>query len=344
MIWLTWRQFRLQALTALGLLTAIAAAFAFTGGNLAHLYDTSGLGSCAAGDQCATAMDAFFRGVKADSAYPVLYFAGIGLLYLGTAVVGMFWGAPLVTKELEAGTFRLSWTQSVTRVRWLALKLGVGAVAAMTVAGLLGWVLTWWTGPIDRADGLPGSQDQGLPNHFNQLIFGARGVVPIGYAAFAFVLGVTLGVLVRKTVPAMAATLAVFIVVQAGVPTLVREHYATPAHTSQVLVVKDGEHNLQFTDTGVSAPFDIPGAWVTSVRYVDTAGRDYHGPLPASCGPGTEADCFAAINQLHLRQEADYQPASRFWRFQWTELGLYLAMSLALAGFCTWRIRHLRLN
>jgi hypothetical protein len=35
-----------------------------------------------------------------------------------------------------------------------------------------------------------------------------------------------------------------------------------------------------------------------------------------------------------------YQPASRFWSFQWYETGIYAALALVLAGFCFWRIRH----
>ena len=60
-------------------------------------------------------------------------------------------------------------------------------------------------------------------------MFDARGIVPIGYAAFAFALGVTVGMLVRRTVPAMAITLAVFVAVQVAMPLLVRAHLM-PAH------------------------------------------------------------------------------------------------------------------
>ena len=61
----------------------------------------------------------------------------------------MFWGAPLVARELETGTFRLAWTQSVTRTRWLAVKLALVGLASMAVAGLLSLILTWWSSPID---------------------------------------------------------------------------------------------------------------------------------------------------------------------------------------------------
>jgi hypothetical protein len=43
----------------------------------------------------------------------------------------MFWGAPLVAGELESGTFRLAWTQDVSRVRWLALWTAPGTLEAL---------------------------------------------------------------------------------------------------------------------------------------------------------------------------------------------------------------------
>jgi hypothetical protein len=57
--------------------------------------------------------------------------------------------------------------------------------------------------------------------------------------------------------------------------------------------------------------------------------------------PGDELSrCFAEMKRLGYRQQVTYQPASRFWRFQWYETGIYTALALALAGFCFWRLRH----
>jgi hypothetical protein len=36
-----------------------------------------------------------------------------------------------------------------------------------------------------------------------------------------------------------------------------------------------------------------------------------------------------------------YQPASRYWPFQWAETGIYLVLSLALAGYCFRRLSRL---
>jgi ABC-type transport system involved in multi-copper enzyme maturation permease subunit len=116
------------------------------------------------------------------------------------AILGMFWGAPLVARELESGTFRLAWTQGRSRLRWLGAKLAVVGFTTLAVQGLLSLMMTWWWSPVGRAN----------PNRFSPALFGTFGVAPIGYAAFALAMGIAAGIVFRRTLPAMAATLAVF--------------------------------------------------------------------------------------------------------------------------------------
>ena len=97
------------------------------------------------------------------------------------SLIGMFWGAPLIARELETGTFRLAWTQSVSRMRWLLVKLGLVGLASAAVGGLLSLMVTWWYSPIDKVN-------QG---RFGAAAFGLHGFVPAGYALFAFALGAT---------------------------------------------------------------------------------------------------------------------------------------------------------
>ena len=149
-----------------------------------------------------------------------------GLLLMTTVVVllvpgliGLFWGAPLVARELDAGTHRLVWNQSVTRSRWLSMSFVLVGLGAALVAALVVWAVDWWSEPLDAAS----LQDPRLPWG---MTFAARGVVPVAYAVFVFVLGVTIGMLARRPLPAMAITLAVFVAVQALVPLAVRTHLA----------------------------------------------------------------------------------------------------------------------
>ena len=74
------------------------------------------------------------------------------VLLVVPALIGLFWGAPLVARELETGTYRLVWTQGVTRTRWIAIKLAVVGLASMAVAGLFSLMVTWWSSPLDRVN------------------------------------------------------------------------------------------------------------------------------------------------------------------------------------------------
>jgi ABC-type transport system involved in multi-copper enzyme maturation permease subunit len=129
-------------------------------------------------------------------------------MFVVPPLIGIFWGAPLIARELEAGTHRLVCNQSVTRTRWLATKLAVVGGAAAATVGLLSWAVTAWAHHIDHA-----KDDRITP-----LVYGARGIVPIGYAVFAVTLDLTLGMLIRRTVPAMAATLAVYVAAVLSMP------------------------------------------------------------------------------------------------------------------------------
>ena len=142
MIRFTWMQFRLQALIALGGLALAAVVLLLTGPNLVHLYATT-VAACSAHNNCPSATSAVIS--KGDRVGIVLRV----VIEAVPALIGLFWGAPLVARELETGTFRLAWTQ-VTRTRWIAIKLGLLGLVSMAVAGILSLMATWWSSPLDR--------------------------------------------------------------------------------------------------------------------------------------------------------------------------------------------------
>ena len=329
MIWLTWRQFRAQTVVAAGALALLAVVLAVTGPQLVHLYDTT-VATCQAQHDCPAANNAL---TSQDSFLQSL----IRLVMLAApALIGIFWGAPLIAHEIEAGTHRLAWTQSVTRLRWLAVKLGLAGLASMAAAGLLSLMVTWWSSPLDR----------GYAGRIDPSVFSGRGIVPVGYAAFAFALGVTAGLLIRRTVPAMAATLAVFAAVETGFALRVRFHLITPVRLVSALnmswVTEMGTGGPAGPDSlAVGITPNVPGAWIGSSQVTTAAGSTSLGPPPSACSLNTSySACRAAIARLHLRQVVVYQPDSRFWAFQWYETAIYLALALALAGFCVWWVRR----
>jgi hypothetical protein len=338
MMWLTWRQFRAQIIVTSAALAVLAIVLAYTGPGLVHLYDTSGIATCKVNVNCATLATRFLD--RLSGIDPALYFLGIGLLYAVPAIIGVFWGAPLVTREIEAGTFRLAWNQSVTRTRWLAVKLAVIGLAAMATAGLLSLMLTWWSSPIDRAATLNPTHGISLIR-MAPVLFGARGITPIGYAAFAFALGVTAGALTRRTLPAMAVTLAGFAIIQIAMASLIRPHLIAPAHASVAL---NPANILGLNGSTVLAtPCYTPqGSWIISSQVIDKAGHAFQAPPTGACQTRSFQACLASIVRLHPRQLITYEPASRFWAFQWYETTIVLVLALLLAGACFWWIRHPR--
>jgi hypothetical protein len=340
MTWLTWRQSRAQTIAAAAALGALAVILWITGPNLVHLYDTSGIASCNPDGNCPALASAFPN--KLSQLDAVLYVVGIGVLLLVPGLIGVFWGAPLVTREIEARSLPLAWNQSVTRTRWIAVKLGLLGLLAAATAGLLSLMVTWWASPIDTALNLDPNTRLDL-TRLGPILFDTRDITPVGYAAFAFALGVTAGVLIRRTLPAMAVTLAGFAGVQLAWPIWVRQHLIAPVHAVVTLIpadvfqIKDVDGTLTFY---AMPNFQQRGAWVLSSRVVDRSGHPFHGSVPAFCFSNDFQRCQAWIGTLHLRQVVSYEPASRFWEFQWYETALFAAAALVLAGLCAWLIHR----
>jgi hypothetical protein len=245
MIRLTLLQFRAQAVTAAAALAAFAILLAATGPHLASLYAISGLSGCQPAS-CAHLASDWLSQLYFAGTYWVLYLLGVLLILLTPAVIGLFWGAPLIARELETGTSALAWNQSVTRTRWLAVKLTVGGLAAMAVTEGLSLMQAWWAAPIGRAVGLGGGGTNLAMGRFSSLVFATHGITPLGYAAFGFTLGATAGALIRRTVPAMAVTLAIFAAVQIAMPLWVRpnlfpaEHTVLPVSSLQQISLQQG--------------------------------------------------------------------------------------------------------
>jgi len=344
MIWLTWRQFRPQAVVVAAGLSAFAILLLVTGPHLVTLYRDSTLASCHS--SCGAQASEFLTTVNSVAPYHLVYLLGALLIILLPAVIGLFWGAPLIARELETGTFRLAWNQSVTRERWLAVKLSVVGLASMAAAGLISLILGWWASPIDHAATLGSAA--GFQIRFFPALFGARGIAPIGYAAFAFVLGVLVGLMIRRTVLAMGVTLAVIAAVQIVFPLWVRPHLIAPvravstvtAGNIQGLGVDPG--NQQIQNIMVAAP-DVPGTWIISNQVTTASGSTSLGTVPQACQPpsasGPQA-CFSALAQKDLKSVVTYEPPGRYWTFQWLELGIFLTAAVLLVWSCFWWVRR----
>jgi len=343
MIWLAWRQFRLQAGVALFALVVAAVLLAVTGAHLRDLYDASGITTCRAHGDCAALESAFLAHDKV-----LRNLLGPALLVV-PALLGLFWGAPLLAREFESGTYRLAWTQSISRTRWLAVKVTLVGVASIAVAALLSLMVSWWFSPVDKVS----------MNAFTPGIFDQRGIVAIGYAAFAVALGICAGAIIRKTLPAMATTLIGFVAVRLFFTYLVRPHILPPTHVSAPLgTVPDvGFAAAPAGTTLMAGNPSIPNAWIQSNRIVGAGGQapsgqylhrflDQHCPSIVEApragsrpAPAAFTECIGRLSTT-FHEAVTYQPASNYWPFQAYETLIFLGLALVLIGFSFWWVRH----
>jgi hypothetical protein len=239
----------------------------------------------------------------------------------------------------------------------MAVKLAVVGLVGMAAAGLLSLMVTWWASPFDTVNA----------NRLQPTMFDQRGVVAIGYVAFAFALGVTAGVLTRRTLPAMAATLVGFTVFRLAVIHWLRPRFISPLHrviALDRLPIGFGGTNSGAMSLHPEAP-DIANAWIYSTRVVDNAGHALTPQVVASAcpqianvlrppvpSPGNAVrvevpagvkdaiqECVAKIGtKFHV--VVTYQPGKNYWALQWFELAFFLGATLALCGFCFWWVRR----
>jgi hypothetical protein len=330
MIWLTWRQHRQQMLAgAIGL--ALLATWLFVSHlGIARVWHTSGMASCLAspGRDCSGPSDVF------STHYQGLQFL-VPLFLIVPLLVGLFWGAPLVAREIEQGTQRLVWTQSVTRSRWFWSKLALIATAAVAGAAAFAELVTWWSALFVKAGG----------ERIRPGIFDVRGIVPIAYVLFALALGVLMGSVIRRTLPAMAATLGAFVGVRALVTLLARPHYL-PAKTMSESFFggPGGTGNNDWILHQVTV--NGAGTVISSRGGLDVEYLLHHCPglvLPQPGAPflkGGAGGVAACVHKFGIHLVTTYQPGSRFWAFQGIESALYVALAAALLLVAAWVVRR----
>jgi ABC-type transport system involved in multi-copper enzyme maturation permease subunit len=303
---LVWRLHRHQVYWAAVVLAAVTVLLIVTGTTMANDYHTF-FDSCSATQSCSDAGSVLFRGdgaiidlVNATVIVPLLF--------------GLFWAAPLVAKEYEEGTQNLAWTQGVSRRGWLSANVMWVFLAAVVWAGALTVLVSWWRAP-----------ENALSGRFAD--FDIQGIVPVAYAVFAVALGLAVGSMFRRVLPAIATTLGVFLVVRIVTAVYIRPHFM--AAVTRVLPVPFGNGG---------AP---PGAWTLSSGLVGPDGH-YFGEgisldqVPAACrvgalgGQGFTSRCLAAHG---WRQWVTFQAASRFWAFQGIEAIIFVVLAIALVVF-----------
>jgi hypothetical protein len=324
MTWITWRQHRVALAGVVALLGAVALYVWHAGVQLHHAHAAALACQPASASTCGDLVTKFnFMNHPLVGGY---------VLQPLPALIGAFVGAPVLARELETGTFRYAWTQGFGRWRWTLAKLVGLAVVVTAAAGAIGALFSWYYQPYFAT----GNQGLALSelSPFSLSLFDLRGVTFAAWTLCAFAIGGLAGVIIRRVVPAIVATLAAYTGLALVAANLLRQHYLSPVVSRGVNVPGSAWIMRQWWTKGGTFAFagwrDAPQGLVQRCASVPV------GPL-AKPTPGTLAQCFSQHGYTLVTR---YQPASRFWTFQWIEAAWLVALSALLIGVAVWMVRR----
>jgi len=215
MIWVSWRQHRAEAIAGLGLLGALAVYAAVLGLSMRSSFGHDNLATCLARSQGAGCPNSVYSFMNSFGSLVNIGFWAVLLLLPG--LIGVVAGAPLLGRELEMGTWRLAWSQTVPRTRWLVVTLAVVGGGLLVLGAAMTLVITWYRAPMDR-----------LTGHFIHNAYDYEGLVFTAYILCAFGLAVLAGQVLRRSIPAMIAALVPWLAIRIVVEFVLRPHFMAP--------------------------------------------------------------------------------------------------------------------
>lgn len=322
--WVLWRQHRAAVTGLVALLGAGAASLWIVGLGLHHAYAAAIECHPASSSACAALATSF-----SELDRPL---AGGYVLQLLPALIGAFMGAPLLARELETGTFRYTWTQGIGRSRWTVAKLVGLALVVTLAAGAFTLLLSWYYQPYFNT-----SNRNVLFYDVSPLsagLFDLRGVAFAAWTLTAFAIGCLAGTLLRRVVPAIVATLAAYAALALVTGLFLRQRYMTPLVTSHLQLLEGPKIHPFGTDWIISQSVSKDGHAVSQSAINAVIGA------ASEVGPRKGFDPTEYLIGHGYTIWSHYQPASRFWPFQWIEGGWLLALSVLLLCATVWLVRR----
>ena len=252
--------------------------------------------SCTTSERCSYDQNAILR-------YKDYYnYATIALNVL-PFVLAAWAGAALTGRELESGSARLAWTQATSPAHWLAVRLAVPALGVTVCTGLLAWLHhRAWTASQGRIES--------AKEWYDRFTFHAGGPTLAAMALAGLAAGALAGLLLRRTLPALAVGLVAVGVVR-WLTELAMPHL-WPAVT-----------RLSTVDQGF-----LGKGMVVDQGMVTASGA--HVP-PPTCD--SVASCATVFDRFTGRYNT-YQPQSHLWGVQLTTTALTLAVAALLVTGC----------
>jgi ABC-type transport system involved in multi-copper enzyme maturation permease subunit len=325
--WVTWRQHR-ATLAWVIVFLGVLAVLVYLAGRQVYSAHAAAIAACQSASSltCPGSIIAF-NGTNG-------FLSNGFILQAVPPLIGAFVGAPVLARELETGTFRYAWTQGFGRWRWTLAKLVPLAITLAVAAGMFSLLLNWYYQPYFVASNQTLSLTQTTP--FFPGLFDLRG---IGFAAWtltAFAIGALVGMLIRRVVPAIAATLVAYAGLSFVAGGFLRQHYLAPVVTSNLNVPESAWILSQWWTKG--GKFTVAGGPPLSLltRFCPNGPQGPVGPF-GKTKPVALAECLTSHDYT---QWTSYQPATRFWPFQWIEAGWLLALSALLIAATIWLVRR----
>jgi hypothetical protein len=312
MTWVVWRQHRAEGLMLLVVLAVIGVFLLITGLEMANSFQQLVLSHCLVPTSKGSSCDEL--GMAWNNQYGFL--RGAPLLGALPLLLGALVGAPLVTREVEQRTHLLIWTQSITRMRWLTVKLALVLGAGLLASGALLALLSWWNSPSVQIFGDP----------FGARVYDTSGPVWVATALLALALGIFAGALTRRTVAAIFLTIVLFLAIRAPVELLWRPNFQTPLTVTYSI----DQQNL---------PALSNQDWIVSQGFIDAQGNRSTNLRGSCTRDETSTQCLQA-NGVQANY-ISYQPGDRFWTFQWIETGIYVGFSVLALFAAVWLVRRL---
>ena len=322
MAWVTWRQHRIALAGVAAFVGALAAWLWIAGLRLRHAYAAAT--ACHPGSPACADLITNFNNMNN-------FLVGGYVLQAVPALIGAFAGAPLLARELETGTFRYAWTQGFGRWRWTLAKLVPLAVVVAAAAAAISVLFSWYYQPYFATGNQALSLSEAPPLAAG--LFGLRGVAFAAWTLAAFATGALAGMLIRRVVPAIAATLAAYAALAFAAGGFLRPHYLTPLVTSNPNVPGSAWIFSQWSTKG--------GKFAFGGYPPDSLLNRFCSSVPSGpYGKGSPQAFVQCLSQHGYTQWTSYQPASRFWPFQWIEGGWLLALSALLITATVWLVRR----
>ncbi|MEU9416788.1 ABC transporter permease [Streptomyces sp. NPDC048272] len=300
--WLMFRRHRPALLTCLALIVLGGAWIVYQRGAMLDTLHAAGWPGKPA--------DALGDNVAGDASETLNSFA-VNLSFL-TTVLAVFVGAPLLASDMENGTARLATTQSVPRRRWLLAKLGFALLLVTVTTGALSGLFAWWRGsvaPFNPHDWL------------HDVSFDTTVPVFVALGLFSTVLGITIGALIRRTVPAMALTFLTGYAATIAFD-LVKDRLATP-------------RRIAFPLEG-ARPAALDEAVLVD-NWVGTASGDLYGW--GTCANDVAPDACRAKMGI-VNSVWDYFGKDQMAGMQWAASGIFLVLAGLLVALLLWRTRR----